>query len=174
MMYEKEDDIKDFQHAVIIISDPSYNHKYGIDVAIDKIFETVRDNKDDKFIFGIIERLDWHVRKFAIEYRIEDKNLLNIKFKPNTDKRIIQRFIGSLIHTSPKKVIVFRDNNVADISSELIDRCVASGIPVQTVDSYGNKKDLTQLSVSDIRPNYYYKERAYDFKCNDIGGIYRR
>ena len=163
-----------FVHPIIIISAPSFNTSSGLQLAMDKIFETVRDNSNRQFIFGIVERLDWHVFNYAKEYKVPLANLRNIRFKPDTDKRFISRAIGDLIHTEPYKVIVFRDNNVSDIAGELVDRCIAAGLTVVDIDSYGNTKFLNSETKRE-RANYYYRENPHDHHWADVGGgEYRR
>ena len=78
-----------FVHPIIIISDPSFDTSSGLQLAMDKIFETVRDNSNRQFIFGIVERSDWHVFNYAKEYKVPLANLRNIRFNEEKIKKVL-------------------------------------------------------------------------------------
>lgn len=163
-----------FIHPIIIISEPSFNTTAGLAVAMDKIFETVRDSNGRQIIFGIVERLDWHVFNYAKEYRIPLDHLRNIKFEEGTDKRFITRAIGDLFHTEPSQVIVFRDNVVNSIASDLINKCSAAGQTVMDIDSYGNVNFITNETRGDRANNYWHENQNFIHWKDTSGGEYQK
>jgi len=132
------------KNPIIILFDSSYNEQRGISVAMDTIFEIVRDNKDSTFVYGTNQRFEWHVENYAYEFRIPAERLSRFSY----DRRSVQQArdtFGILLSYQPKKVYIFRDNCKGQFES-FINNCIDAKINVISIDCEHRISTPTKLN----------------------------
>ena len=145
--------------SIIMVFDPSFDNDYGLEFAIGQIYSVIKNNASKKeethLFFGIQERLNWHVVENAKTFGWPPDNLHPIQKRKETDLHRVAEFLGHLVSTEPRKVLIFRDNMVSDIAHILIDKCVAAQIPVTSYNSLGFVEPVNKVNVSKVQKEYY-------------------
>lgn len=133
---------------------------YDVMIPMQKIYDILDGNKDNVFVYGGIERLCWHVEKYAEDLGIPKENLIRMDIPSCVEghKKVITKdyameWFNTFLSYGPDMLIVFRDNTHQTDTSRLISNAVVNTI--YTIE-YNNRGEFRNLGVGVNDANKYY------------------
>jgi hypothetical protein len=149
--------------VIAILTDASF---LCVDVAVpmNVIFEVIRGNcKDTYFVYGMNNRVDWHVEEYSRVFRVPKENLIKFNYEKDPNKRhLVSTEFLSLFQYGLDKVYLFRDNLNSPDSALFITKAISDGIDVITIDNSGKRTLLNKLSQH--MNDTYYHTKSIGFK----------
>lgn len=148
---------KDGKRVIAILTDRSF-YIYNMAVPIDHIADIIKENhKDSVFVYGMCDRIDYHVESFCKTYRVPKENMIKFEYNKDNPNTIPKEFT-KVITYKPDIVYIFRDNPSSADTNTLINQCKKYNIPVITINS-GNEECVIDKAFTHDN-SVYYKNRG--------------